>query len=241
MFRTTTILKPLRFALIVLILSASVGTAGAQETPDPGPFPVPESIEPNIEFWLRVFGEWRLDQIAIHDRRHPNVVYAVVPLPGKIEPALSPEQADYIEDLTDRWAEGLKELERKALSGKELTDDEKVWALELATKGGVDAITDAHKWVRTQRGLRERFLRASKSAGVMTPRFATCSVNTGYRKTWPIYRMSNRRSSTPHDRPPAQSARGSSLAAPGGFTCRSARRSTHVWIHWPLRTPPLAT
>jgi len=159
LFRTSTVFTARVLILAALILTVSAGPADAQETPDNGPFPVYESIRPNIEFWQRVFGEWSLDQIAIHDRRHPNVVYAVVPLPGKIEPTLSAVQAEFIDDLTDQWADKLKQLERKALAGKELTEDEKAWALELTTKGGIDAIVDAHEWVRTQRGLRERFLR----------------------------------------------------------------------------------
>ncbi|NIM02419.1 MAG: LysM peptidoglycan-binding domain-containing protein [Acidobacteria bacterium] len=100
-----------------------------------------------------------MDQVVVHDRRYPNVVYDVVAIPGEIKQTLSRRQADFIDDLTDHWADKLKALERKVHSGKDLTDDEKAWALELTTNGATDAIREADDYVRTQRGLRERFLR----------------------------------------------------------------------------------
>lgn len=155
MIRTSTI-----FIWVCLAVPTGlVSPVAAQEALTAEPFPTYESIRPNIEFWQRVFGEWRLDQVVVHDRRHPNVVYDVVLLPGEIEQALSREQAEFIDDLTALWVDRLKELERKALGDNDLSDEEKVWALELATKGGIAAITDASEYVRTQRGLRERFLR----------------------------------------------------------------------------------
>lgn len=157
MIRTKAIFTPAG-VLLALLLGIAVPTP-AQETAPNEPFPVYESIRGNIEFWQNVFGTWRMDQVVVHDRRHPNVVYAVVPLPGKIEQRLSREQAEYIDDLTELWSDRLAEVERKAVNGKPLTDEEKAWALELTTKGGVQAISEAGDYVRTQRGLRERFLR----------------------------------------------------------------------------------
>jgi membrane-bound lytic murein transglycosylase D len=136
--------------------------AGAADTPAataPEPFPVFAPIEANIEFWQRVFGEWRLGQVIVHDRRHPGVVYEVVELPGEIKQALSREQSDFIDDLNDAWIDRLRGLQRKITSGKELSDEQKAWAILLTTQGGHDAITDADDFVRSQRGLRERFLR----------------------------------------------------------------------------------
>ncbi len=154
MIRTSVILT-----LLCLAIAPGSAPAAADAVPAADPFPVYESIKPNIEFWQRVFGEWRLDQVVVHDRRYPNVVYAVVPLPGEIKDVLSGEQGDFVDDLQRDWADRLKGLARKALHGKELDEDEKQWALQLATKGGSHAIADAEDYVRTQRGLRERFLR----------------------------------------------------------------------------------
>jgi membrane-bound lytic murein transglycosylase D len=155
--------RSIQQAGVLLALSLSCGMAAfptAAQTPPPeDPFPVYDSIRPNIEFWQRVFGEWRLDQIVVHDRRYPNVVFEVVPLPGEAKTALSPEQAEFIDDLTDEWARRLRSLKHKALGGGELAEDEKRWALQLTTQGGSAAIEDADDFVRTQRGLRERFLR----------------------------------------------------------------------------------
>lgn len=156
--RFRTVLLP--GALLTLSLCGPAGSAAATRQSDPtDAFPVYETIRPNILFWQRVFGEWRLDQVVVHDRRYPNVVYDVVNLPGEIESTLSRAQVQFIDDLKDLWAKRLRSLKGKALGGFGMADDEKAWALELATQGGSDAIDDAEDFVRTQRGLRERFLR----------------------------------------------------------------------------------
>ena len=159
---------PMRFSsirqaglvLALILLCGLAALPSMAQAPEPvDPFPVFEPIRPNVEFWQRVFGECRLNQIVVHDRRHPNVVFEVVPLPGEIKTVLSREQKKFIDDLTDEWSRRLRSLERKALGGVELDEDEKRWALQLTTQGGTDAIKDADDFVRTQRGLRERFLR----------------------------------------------------------------------------------
>ena len=154
----------IRFTVSAVVLSVFLSAvAGAQAVAPPAgdadEFPDYDSIRPNLEFWKRVFGEWRLDQVVVHDRRYPNIVYEVVPLPGDSGDVLSNEQLEYLDDLVETWAERLRVLEHRALSGAGLTTREKHWALELATKGGAASIHDAHEYVRTQRGLRERFLR----------------------------------------------------------------------------------
>ena len=229
MIRTSAILT-----LVCLAVTAGVmGPVVAQQAPSAEPFPIYESIKPNIEFWQRVFGEWRLDQVVVHDRRHPNVVYDVVPLPGEIKQALSREQAEFIDDLQALWADRLKDLERKALGGKDLTDEEKTWALELTTKGGNDAISDADEYVRTQRGLRERFIRGLE----ISYRYAA-----KIRETFRGHGMPEDLAVLPHVESSFQHAARSSAGAVGAwqFTRGTGRLYMPITSAFDARLDPLA-
>ena len=222
------------FTLVCLVASAGhVGAVGVREAPDTDPFPIYESIKPNIEFWQRVFGEFRMDQVVVHDRRHPSVVYAVVPLPGEIKEALSREQSDFIDDLTDLWTDRLKELERKALGGKSLSDEEKTWALELTTKGGIGAIANADDYVRTQRGLRERFLRGLEISYRYTDKM---------RETFRGYGLPEDLAVLPHVESSFQYAARSSAGAVGAwqFTRGTGRLYMPITSAFDSRLDPLA-
>jgi membrane-bound lytic murein transglycosylase D len=123
------------------------------------PFPTFETIRPNVEFWKKVYAEWSLGQVAVHDLEHPGIVYEVVDLPGPIEQRYTEEQIDFVEDLAEAWEDRLKALERKAARREPLDDAEKSLALLITTNAGTDGLEDVHDRVRTQRGMRERFLR----------------------------------------------------------------------------------
>jgi len=209
------------------------GPADARGAPAAGPFPVYESIEPNIEFWQRVFGEWRLGQVVVHDRRHPNVVYAVVALPGEIKEVLSREQSDFIDDLTDLWVDRVKDLRRKALAGKQLSDEEKSWALELTTQGGSGAIKDAEDYVRTQRGLRERFLRGLE---------ISYRYDAKIRETFRGYGLPEDLAILPHVESSFQYAARSSAGAVGAwqFTRGTGRMYMPITSAFDARLDPLA-
>jgi membrane-bound lytic murein transglycosylase D len=127
-------------------------------------FPEYESIRGNIDFWTRVFAQWSQGQVAVHHYDYPAIVYEVVDLPGQIEARYTEDQLDFVDALSEAWEDRLKTLAKKVASGKPLDEDEKEWALLISTNAGSAAIEDAHKRVRTQRGLRERFRRGIEIA-----------------------------------------------------------------------------
>jgi len=171
-------MKSLRahLAVPVLFISLAVGLAwpapgllaAANSSPEPTAvpcvidtveFPSYPAIEPNVEFWTRVFGEWSLGQVAVHDLDHPGIIYDVVDLPGPIEERYSEDQKDFIEQLNEEWRDRLVALEIKIDARATLNDTEKRLALDITTEAGSMAIEGADERVRTQRGLRERFRR----------------------------------------------------------------------------------
>jgi len=151
------------FLVTVCLASATAGPAPvAPSSPcviDTVAFPSYPAIEPNIEFWKRVFGEWSLAQVAVHDLDHPGIVYDVVDLPGPVEERYTEEQQDFIEQLNEFWRDRLAALGDKIDARAELDDAEKQLALDITTEAGSMAIENADERVRTQRGLRERFRR----------------------------------------------------------------------------------
>ena len=146
-------------ALLATAGAAATDPAGAAPAAASTPFPAFESVGPNVEFWTRVYGEWSLGQAAVHDMEHLGVVYEVVDLPGPVEERYTERQRDFLEQVNETWQDRLKLLARKVAAGEALDDDEKAWALTIATKAGSGKLAEAHKRVRTQRGLRERFRR----------------------------------------------------------------------------------
>ncbi len=76
-----------RLSFLVVVVGLSVGVArvaGAREEAPPlefgSSFPVPPSLEANVQFWIDVFARYGLDEAIVHDREDPALVLAVVPV-----------------------------------------------------------------------------------------------------------------------------------------------------------------
>jgi len=163
--------ETLAFALLALILiTPSLSAASAPQEGD-DPFPTLPTLAGNVEFWKAAFAEWSMAQVAVHDLDHPAVVYEVVALDGPLEFPYTDDQRDFVDDLRESWEDRLEELERKVEAGKPLSEDDKALALKITTGAGTDAIEDAHRRVRTQRGLKERFRRGLEISGRYDQRF----------------------------------------------------------------------
>jgi membrane-bound lytic murein transglycosylase D len=156
-------------ALVLVIPSLSAVAAPSEREEDPFPsFPI---LAGNVEFWKRVFAEWSMGQIAVHDLDHPAVVYEVVALDGPLEFPYTDDQRDFVDDLRESWEDRLEELERKVEAGEPLSEDDKALALKITTGAGTDAVKDARRRVRTQRGLKEQFRRGLEISGRYDARF----------------------------------------------------------------------
>jgi membrane-bound lytic murein transglycosylase D len=146
--------------LLLGALSASASLSARAETgavPAADPFPELAGLGPNVEFWVRVFSEWRLGQVVVHDLDHPAIVYAVLDLPGPVEERYTEAQRAWVDGVREEWTHYLRGLEHKVAAAEPLDDLDKRWALQFATVVGADKLSGAHARVRTQRGMRERF------------------------------------------------------------------------------------
>lgn len=132
---------------------------------DDSPFPEFEGLRGNVDFWVRVFGEWSRGQVAVHDLEYPGIVYEVAELPGPLQESYTSEQKDFVENLRRDWEGFLDTVADKVAAGTALEEIEQAWADYIVEQLGPEGLAQAHERVRTQRGLRERFRDGLSRAG----------------------------------------------------------------------------
>lgn len=166
----------------ILALGGCGGGGGQRETagqPDVGPmangssrdFPVPQEIEPNVDFWRHVYGVWSRNQVAIHDDEHMGVIYEVARLPDAGSDGYTESQKAFIRDRTNYHKDRVRDLERRVTTNQPLSTDDKNLLAKFEQSGGTRALYGASERVRSQRGLRERFRRGMEVSGRYEPAF----------------------------------------------------------------------
>ena len=152
------------------LVLAACSTTPPEESPapiavEPPVFPRPAGLEPQIEFWRHVFAVWHLDQVALHDDEHMNLVYEVIDLPPAASDHYSRERRRFVRTRQDALAHRLRTLERKRSRSLTLTAGEQALEDKITAVAGAGAIYGASSRLRSQRGLRERFKRGLEISG----------------------------------------------------------------------------
>ena len=129
------------------------------------PFPAVPGLRPQIEFWVDVFIKLEQNEVLLHDTQYPELRYEVFVLPGAIGAGLNRDQADYLNARKERLAARLDTLEHKLARGETLSLPEQQLRQRLEEAGGPGAIHGASQRLRSQRGLRERFLDGVRRSG----------------------------------------------------------------------------
>jgi membrane-bound lytic murein transglycosylase D len=75
-YRTKTIFLTI---LPVVLLLCSL-PAGADAIMEPEPFPVYDSIRPNVSFWKKIYAQYSTTQGVIHDKKNLGIIYDVIEL-----------------------------------------------------------------------------------------------------------------------------------------------------------------
>ncbi len=162
----------LLFGLLALTLTYLTGcsstgdsnSALGHKTTSDKVFPVPRGVENNVEFWRQVYGEWSRSQIAFHDNLYMGVIYEVAEVPGAYRGSAENRRA-FIRGKQEEYRGRLVTLERKVASGESLTAADKVLYDKLVAAGGKSAVHGAAERLRTQQGVRERFLNGMEISG----------------------------------------------------------------------------
>lgn len=126
-----------------------------------GVFPRPAALEAQVAFWRNVYATWGRAVVVIHDDRYLDTVYEVLEFPTVGE-SLTADQKAWVANRRSYWQDRLYTLESKLDTGAALDAEDRATAALLTGGQRRDLRAVAHnaaKRVRSQRGMRERFLR----------------------------------------------------------------------------------
>jgi membrane-bound lytic murein transglycosylase D len=135
-----------------IVLSLALTTARADSPAQSAAVPRPSQLEPDVQFWQRIYSQVSTQGGLLHDDRYLDIVYEELRFP----PGLSPtERADRVDAARDKYQ---KILRRLATAGHdELGPEEQrvlaLWPKDVTAK----ALTEAADHVRFQLGQSDRF------------------------------------------------------------------------------------
>jgi membrane-bound lytic murein transglycosylase D len=146
--------------LVLLCLLLGTPAPVGAETPR---FARPDSLEPRVAFWTRIYSEVGSDGGLIHDSAHLGVVYEVVRLPGlsdrsrerKIE-QMKKDTVSSLKRLAGGKRTGLSDHEQRVLSA---------WPKDVSNQ----TLSAAARRVRFQRGQADKFRAGIARAGAWEP------------------------------------------------------------------------
>jgi membrane-bound lytic murein transglycosylase D len=150
-----------------ILFLACVGAAypGVASISRNDPFPTPPELSDAVHFWRQVFGVWRRSQVALHDDTHLSLVYEVTEIPSAAGDGWSSEQKDYVRQRKRLLEQQLAELEAAVKAGAALRPSQMRLLGVITGAAGKAALYGASQRVRSQRGMRERFLRGLEISG----------------------------------------------------------------------------
>jgi membrane-bound lytic murein transglycosylase D len=146
----------LRAALVAWVLSAAAGSAEAE----PQQFPRPPQLEPDVQFWERIYTKVTTQGGLLHDDRYLDIVYQQIDFPAGMSPR---ERSDLVDGAREHIEHILKKLASGVRDG--LSEDETRVLAAFAPTVSAAALRDASEHVRFQLGQSDRFREGLVRAG----------------------------------------------------------------------------
>ncbi len=159
-------------ALIAVATLAAATAAGAL---DSRLFPVPAKLEPNVEFWTRVYTECDSHQVLLHDERYLQVVYGLIDFTELDASARSAGRKSALKrDRIRKVKSEYRSLLRDLAAGRTSKDHAEVQAKirrmfeSVAGGGGTsrEMYSTAVSRLRTQTCLKDQFADGIERSGV---------------------------------------------------------------------------
>lgn len=169
------------FALLILAAGSSAAFASNPEIPessadaDVSPealnvplsrhIPFPPALQPDVNFWIRVYSEISTRQGFLHDDLNLSIVYATVDLPDR--PPGSSERRAAIDTARERWQRALNSAAQSVAAGVPPKDPDarhvlKLWGESVKAERLQEAVTR----LRFQLGQADRFRAGIVRSGV---------------------------------------------------------------------------
>jgi membrane-bound lytic murein transglycosylase D len=146
--------RPFLFFLLLLLSSVALA-ADLPAFPDPQRFPMPKDYEPNVRFWMKVYGEWEEDKMIIHDARNMDIVFEVVDVPEENE-LLRTASSVELRAKVDKIKRILLELHNNPNAKDSSKDHKEIFELYKDIREP-NKFRNASENVRIQQGIKERF------------------------------------------------------------------------------------
>ncbi len=172
--------------LLACALAIGMPSFATEDLLDPGLFPVPSNLEPNVAFWKSVYTEHPSDRALFHDERYLNVVYTVLDfshlsdLPDSVR---KKRRRAFIREVEARYETILRNL----AAGREAPEDEaddyaRVRNLFKQVPGNASRYVDAIGRFRTQTCLNDRFAEGVVRSGAFLPEIERIFARRGLPK-----------------------------------------------------------
>jgi membrane-bound lytic murein transglycosylase D len=123
--------------------------------PDSRLFPMPKAYEPNVRFWMKVYGEWEEDEMAIHDNRYMDVVFDVVDVPKDNEMLRSAGNAK-VREKVEEIKKILMDLHNNPSAKSSSKEHGEIYDL-YKNINEPNKFRNAAQSIRVQQGIKERF------------------------------------------------------------------------------------
>ena len=155
--------------LAMLLGSLAVAVTEAAESP----FVRTPEIEPDIQFWTRVYTEVTTNGGLVHDERNLGVVYEVISFPETLTPT---QRSKRVDEAKDKYRAILKRLASGNSTGSpEETRVRALWPQSTSTR----ALGEAAEHVRFQLGQADRFKAGLIRSGAYEAHIAETLANMG--------------------------------------------------------------
>ena len=134
-------------------------------------FPLPEVLEPNVEFWIQVFTGYDSHHVIVHDERHLQVIYTVLDFTELDTSQISPGRRQLMrsKEITQARARIrtlLQNLAAGKTSGSHPEEQARIERLFQGIPGGRSKYSAATTRLRTQTCLRDQFAEGLERSGV---------------------------------------------------------------------------
>jgi len=170
--------KPPRLRIALLLLTALLSVlwpaaAGADAVPPASLFPRPAYLEPNVEFWKRIYSDYGIGDFLLHDRENVLIIYDVVRVSEAADerravelakPEIQRLRAQY-EDILMALAQG-RPAEELGPEAQRLIE---IWGCPCEP----DLLLRAAGSIRVQQGQREKWDAGVRRARGLMPRIVS--------------------------------------------------------------------
>jgi len=138
--------------ILVVVLSGAVGRAEMRYQPNI--FPLYPCIQPNVNFWLKIYTQYSSDQGVIHDKYRMNRIYGVIPLVDPYQGGGRKTNNKRIKAAKKKY----KAILSKLMQGKPPAGpEEQGVAQQFDPKAGAAVFRSAMRNLRCQTGQKDRF------------------------------------------------------------------------------------